>query len=104
MRRVKEFIAANLDAQLSLSELAGLCDLSERHFHRAFNATVGLTPLGFVVQQRIERARLLLSSTNSSIASIAMAVGFANPGHFARAFSDATGMSPSGYRNRSKVT
>ena len=98
LRRVKEFIATNLGTRLSLADLAGLCELSERHFHRSFKATCGQTPLEFVVQQRMERAKLLLSSSDAPIASVALAVGFANPGHFARAFQDATGMTPSAYR------
>lgn len=103
LRRVTEFIAANLDARLSLAELAALCDLSERHFHRSFKASTGQTPLDFVVQQRMESAKRLLSSADVAIVSVALAVGFANPGHFARAFQAATGMTPSAYRNMSRV-
>lgn len=103
LRRVKDFVASHLDQRLSLAELAALCGLSERHFHRSFKATTGETPLRYVVRQRIERAMLLLAGSEASIAAVAFAVGFANPTHFARAFKDATGMTPSAYRNGAAV-
>ncbi|AMJ59942.1 hypothetical protein AXW83_06215 [Bosea sp. PAMC 26642] len=103
LRRIKDFVDANLGSKLSMSELATLCGLSERHFQRSFKVTTGVTPLSYVVKQRIERARLLLASTDVSIVSIGATVGFANPGHFARAFGDATGMTPSIYRKMSSA-
>jgi AraC family transcriptional regulator len=103
LRRVREFVTAHLGQRLSLADLAALCDLSERHFHRSFKATVGQTPLEFIIQQRMERAKLLLSSSTESIATIALKVGFANPGHFARAFVEANGTRPSAYRSSASV-
>ncbi len=103
LRRVRDFVAANLGARVSLGQLAALCDLSERHFHRAFKVTTRQTPLDYIVEKRMERARLLLSSPGVSIAAVSLEVGFANPGHFARAFAAATGMTPSAYRNRTCV-
>lgn len=104
LRRVKEFIAANLATRLSLAGLARLCDLSERHFHRAFKASVGQTPLEYITAERVVRSKLLLTSGGLSIAEVAFAVGFANPSHFARTFTAATGMTPSVYRARKSVT
>ena len=103
LRRVREFIAANLAARFSLRDLARLCDLSERHFHRAFKASTSRTPLEYVTAQRIDRAKLLLASKSTTIAEVAFAVGFSNPSHFARAFSAATGVTPSVYRARSSI-
>lgn len=102
-RRVQDFVMANLGQRLSLAELASLCGLSERHFHRAFKVTTGRTPLEFVTEKRMERARLMLATTKEPILTIALSVGFANPGHFARAFAEATGMTPSDYRRKAVV-
>jgi AraC family transcriptional regulator len=103
LRRVREFVAENLASRLSSNHMARLCDLSERHFHRAFKASTGRTPLEYVTAARIDHAKLLLASKTLSIADVAFAVGFANPSHFARTFAAATGVTPSAYRARSSV-
>lgn len=103
LKRVKDYVADHLGERLSLADLAALCDLSERHFHRAFKATLGQTPLAYVVQKRIKQAKFLLASTDVSIVAVANAVGFANPGHFARAFMGSIGIAPSAYRNKARV-
>lgn len=103
LRRAKEFIAANLATRLSLADLARLCDLSERHFHRAFKASIGRTPLEHITAERIDRAKLMLASSGDSIATVALAVGFANPSHFARTFAALTGVTPSAYRAQASM-
>ena len=104
LRLVKDYVASHLADRISIADVAKLCRLSERHFHRAFRATTGQTPLDYVVAQRMEKARLLLASDPKSIAEIALAVGYANPTHFARAFHAATGLNPSAYRRQMAVT
>jgi AraC family transcriptional regulator len=103
LRLVKDYVANHLGDRISVAEVAKLCKLSERHFHRAFRATTGQTPLDYVVVQRMEKAKLLLASDPKSIAQIALAVGYANPTHFARAFHAATGLNPSAYRRQTVV-
>jgi AraC family transcriptional regulator len=104
LRLVRDYVASHLADRISIADVAKLCRLSERHFHRAFRATTGQTPLDYVVAQRMEKARLLLASAPKSIAEVALAVGYANPTHFARAFHAATGLNPSAYRRQMAVT
>ena len=51
-------------------------------------------------RQRFARAKLLLETTNMSIAAIAAETGYCSPSHFANTFRDATGASPRAWRNR----
>ncbi len=98
LNRVKDYIAANLDGALSLQEMAGIACLSRHHFARAFKAAVGETPHRYVVEQRLQRAKAMLSTREASLAEIAMVCGFANQAHFSRVFRQATGLTPGMFR------
>jgi AraC family transcriptional regulator len=98
LRRVVEYVDANLDRPIRINELAALAGLSEGYFHRAFRATTGQSPLGFIQSRRVELARQLLVGGEKSIAALALETGFVSPTHFARIFRARTGKTPSEYR------
>lgn len=96
--RAIEYMRANQDREIPLAELAQLTGLSPYHFIRAFRAESGRTPHEYLINLRIERARQLLRTTESSITEICYTCGFANPSHFATTFKRLVGISPSEYR------
>ena len=98
LRRVSTYIEEHLAEDLSLSELAAVAYLSSYHFARLFKASTGFAPHQYVIGRRIERAKLLLSTTNWSLAAIAHAVGFAHESHLALHFKRLTGLLPNSYR------
>jgi len=98
LRRVSTYIEEHLAEDLSLSELAAVAYLSSYHFARLFKASTGFAPHQYVIGRRIERAKLLLSTTNWSLAAIAHAVGFAHESHLALHFKRLTGLLPSASR------
>jgi AraC family transcriptional regulator len=98
LRRVSTYIEEHLAEDLSLSALAAVANLSPYHFARLFKASTGFAPHQYVIGRRIERAKLLLSTTNWSLAAIAHAVGFAHESHLALHFKRLTGLLPSSYR------
>jgi len=98
LRRVTEFIDAHVSATIRIADLAQLAQLSEGHFHRAFRAATGQTPLQFVHARRVAMAKQLLANSKLSVAQMALRVGFLSPAHFARVFRSVTGQSPSQYR------
>ena len=100
LNRVRDYITANLGKDISLSELAGLVNLSKFHFIRAFKKTAGMAPYQFVISRRVERAKELLTEANSSIARVARAVGFHRILQLDRAFHRSLGMTPSSYRDQ----
>jgi len=97
-RRAKELMVASLCEDISLSRLASECNLSARHFARAFRQSTGLSPHRWLMQYRIERARQLLAAPGLSLTEIALTCGFADQSHFTRAFTALSGISPGAWR------
>ena len=93
-RRAKELIDARLGSEVRLAELAHECELSPRHFARAFKRTTGRSPYQWLLERRIERSQVMLRTSGSPIAEIALMCGFADQSHFTRVFTQTTGMSP----------
>ncbi|MGO1118800.1 GlxA family transcriptional regulator [Rhodovibrionaceae bacterium A322] len=91
---------ANIDAPLSNRELAETAGVSVRHLERLFAAHFQEAPAQFYRNLRLEQARRLLSQTQMPITDIAMATGFVNVSHFARAFREVYETSPSQLRNQ----
>lgn len=99
VRRIADYVDAHLDRPIRIGDLAALVGLSEGHLHRAFRASLGLTPLAYVQQRRIERAMdELARHPETPLLDLALRVGFTSPGHFARTFRRIAGVSPSRYR------
>ena len=96
LRRVRDFIDANLAEPLAISDLAAATGLSPHHFARAFKRSTGETPHGFVTRQRIDRAKTLLR--DHGLADVAAACGFASQSHFTARFREATGVTPKAFR------
>lgn len=97
-RRILSFIESHLHEDLSLERLAAAVDLSSDHFGRAFRASLGTTPLRYVSDRRVQRAKAMLLDPSVPITAIAMALGYATPSHFTESFHKATGTTPSQWR------
>jgi AraC family transcriptional regulator len=97
-RRAEELLDERLDGGVTLTELARACDLSTRHFARAFQQSTGIPPHRWLTERRIEKARDLLVRSRLSLREIAAACGFADQSHFTRTFTRATGSSPGAFR------
>ena len=99
LRRAVEFVDANLDKVIHLKDMASVAGVSLFHFHRQFKKTTGLTPHQFIVQRRVEQAKVLLAQSNLPIIDVAVRVGFVDQSHFTTTFRKATSMTPRIYRN-----
>lgn len=98
LQRAKEMMASNLAQRVSLVHIARHCEISPSHFSRAFKASTGLTPSGWLVRLRIDRAKDLLRESAASLAEVAAQCGFADQAHFTRTFSRYLGSSPGAWR------
>jgi AraC family transcriptional regulator len=96
--RVTNYMNDNLDADISLAELAKLVNLSKSHFGRAFKASTGLAPHRWLLSARIRRAQRLLLGGAPSLSEVALATGFADQSHFTRAFRGLVGTSPGAWQ------
>lgn len=100
LRELQAWIAANLDADLTVAALAARVHLAERSFTRAFRREIGQSPAAYVESLRIERARMLLEDGAGSLDTVARASGFRSAEVLRRAFHRHVGVSPAAYRER----
>ena len=98
LRRIKELVHAKLEFDLSLEEMAQAVGLSTAHFARMFRKSMGETPHQFVLRQRLDRAKAMLRAPDARVLDVAVACGFKTQQHFAQAFRDVCGVSPTEYR------
>jgi len=96
--RVREYIDARINSDISLSELAAVAEMAADTFARRFKATTGLAPYAYVIEQRVRRAEIVLRETQSSIGTIAYRLGFSSQSHFTATFRRLRGMTPRAYR------
>jgi AraC family transcriptional regulator len=102
LRRIKEFVDAKMEDELTLREMAQSVELSRAHFARMFRKSTGESPHQFVLRQRIERAMTMLRSDDARVVDVAVACGFKTQQHFARVFRHVCGVSPTDYRLESQ--
>ncbi|GAB7527058.1 helix-turn-helix domain-containing protein [Paraburkholderia sp. 2C] len=97
MRRVVDYIDANLAEPITLQDIARHAGLSRMHFAAQFRLAMGCTPHSFLRMRRIERAKTLLMQ-GIPIVDVALAVGFQGQAHFTAVFKELDGRSPGRWR------
>ena len=94
------FIHDNCTREISLGDIAAAVRLSPFHLARVFKQALGVSPHQYLIQQRVNSARWLLSagSGERSLAELANAVGFADQSHLTRHFKRVLGVTPGQFR------
>ena len=93
-------IARNPARALSLTEAARKLHWSPGHLSKLFKSVTGDTFVSYVMSRRLERAELMLASTQMPVGEIATTLDFSQVNYFSRVFRSRTGMSPSEYRRQ----
>lgn len=96
------YLDKNYSKEISLGELADMCQISEQHFCRVFRAKIGMRPMEYLARKRVLEAKVLLHDTGKSISEIGKIVGYGDPTYFGMVFKKYEGMSPSQYRKLQK--
>lgn len=96
--KISHYISNNLHQGLTLKILANFLGYSEKYCSDLFHRIMGESFSGYVRQRKVERARLLLSTTDRPLAEIAAAVGFSDQFAFSHFFKRATGLPPMRFR------
>jgi AraC-like DNA-binding protein len=89
------YIRAHHSRKLSVEELARQVAMSSSHFAHRFRAVVRISPMRYLREVRLDRARTLLLENGARVSDVALQVGFESPAHFTREFKRRYGMSPS---------
>src|SRR5262249_20103010 len=95
-----DLIHSSYAERLGVGALARAAGMSRFHFSRLFREEVGAAPYQYVLAFRLDRAAELLSSGRRGVTEAAIAVGFEDPGRFARMFKERFGSAPSVFARR----
>jgi AraC family transcriptional regulator len=98
LRLARDTINAHLEGELSLERLAHQCRLSVTHFAKAFARSTGISPHRWLMQRRVDVAKDLMLTTDSSLVEISLKCGFSDQSHFTRVFAEVTGETPGRWR------
>ena len=99
---IKQIVEAHLYLNISVEELASLCNMSISTFKREFKKTYDYPPAAYMKSRKLERAKEQLEITDKRIMEIAFDCGFTDVSHFSKCFVEKYGQNPSKYRGRAK--
>lgn len=94
----RDFLVQNHDRGISVADAASYVFLSQGYFTRAFRDEIGISPMGFLMQVRVNHACKLLAQRDIKVSGVALQVGFSSPQRFNVAFRKHMGMTPMQYR------
>lgn len=95
---ILQYIDENLRRDIALDTLAELAGLTPTYFSDLFFKVMDVRPVEFINRKRVERAQLLLGSTDLTIQEVAAEVGINSSAYFSRLFNRVAGVSPRHYR------
>lgn len=98
LQKAMEYITDNFNRpDLSISEIAAYCEVSEVYFRKIFNKHMHISPKKYILLQQIDYAKFLLDSHFYKIYEISEKCGFDNSNYFISVFKRLTGMTPKAY-------
>lgn len=100
VQRLQALIEARFQDHWQVADYARALSVSPTHLSRAARAVAGVPALRLIEARLMREARRNLAYTHLSVATIAYALGYADPAYFSRAFTRDAGVSPRGFRSR----
>lgn len=97
------FMEQNYQRDLSVEEIADVCNLNRSYFSKLFKQQKGCPPQEFLIRMRLSKAAEMMKTTSVSIGNIAVACGYPNQLHFSRSFKQHYGVSPREWRSQNKL-
>lgn len=94
------FIRQNLTSNIRVEELCRVAGMSKSQFYRQFTEATGMTPVQLILEERLRRAKDMLSGSDLSVKEVAYASGFNDPNYFNRIFKKIEGLTPGQFRRR----
>lgn len=102
LARAQHYIDHHLAERIGLADIANAACVSRYHFARMFRLSTGHSPMQYLLQRRIERARQLLLSGRHSVGTVAYELGFFDQSHFVNSFRRVTGATPGWYARHNR--
>lgn len=99
IHKAKELIEMNYSSSIKINEIADTLGLSRKYFSKLFKEAMGITPMEFLLNFRLNKACDLMNNQKLSIGEISRSVGYDDQLLFSRTFKKFKGISPSLYRN-----
>ena len=97
-----ELMRYSYDQPLTLADMAKAAHLSVSRLAHLFREQMGITPVDFLTNIRIDHAKRMLLTTDNNCTRICYDVGYNNQSYFTRVFKQATGLTPREFRNQNK--
>lgn len=101
--RAQRFLDKQLHEDISVSQLADHCGVSERSLLRHFKEHYGQSPLAYIQHLRVERAKALLEATHLSFEEVVERCGYSDVPSFRKLFKRETTLTPADYRERFRL-
>jgi AraC-like DNA-binding protein len=92
------FMKSNISERLTIDDLAAQSNFCVSHFTSLFRKGTGMSPLDYFIHLKLQRACLLLHTTDNKISAIAAELGYDDPYYFSRLFKKYMKASPDHYR------
>ena len=98
IQKVIRYIQSHYTCSMDMEQLAQIACMSKHYFIRVFKGYMGVSPYDFLINYRINKAKVLLKTTEYSVGEICSLVGFNDYSHFIRQFGKVVGITPLKYR------
>lgn len=103
LKAMLEYIHTNYAQPIGLNGIAAAASISKSEALRCFHTGVQTTPMSYLNEYRLSRAKERLLSTNDTVASIALSTGFESAGYFTRVFKQKCGSTPNAFRSAKRT-
>lgn len=104
MQQVMEVMEKQMDnSEFTIDEFAQDLGMGRTVFYQKLKAIIGLSPVDFIREMRIKRAKQLIDSGEYNVSSVAYMTGFNDPKYFSKCFKKQFGVSPSEYNKEKKL-
>lgn len=96
---ITQYISEHFTEELTLDKLSRMFGYDRSYFCRTFKSVTGLSPINYINISRLEKAKNMLSQSDTKISEISLLCGFSDPNYFSRCFKRQFGISPGAYRS-----
>ena len=103
MKQVLRYIHEHIADKIDVEDLANLASITKTYFIRLFKQEFGLSPVQYINLKKVERAQLLLYTTDCSVKEVAYKLGFSDHSYFIRLFHKVAGITPQEYRRQLRL-